>query len=77
MVNKFVATTQNIDKTHFLPSNNGTFWALVVCENFIPRNEPSTNFIDATIFVQMWNTTIEAEELAVISSYQTLSADEK
>ncbi len=31
--------------------------------------------MDATSFVQMWNDTIGAEELAVISSYQTLSEE--
>jgi hypothetical protein len=67
----------NTNKTHFLASNYGTFRALVVCENFIPQNGPSTQVIDATSFVLMWNTTIGAEELAIISSYQTLSVDKK
>jgi hypothetical protein len=51
MVNKFVETTQNTNKTQLLASNYGTFQALVVCENFIPKNGPSTQIIDATSFV--------------------------
>ncbi len=77
MVNKFVETTQNTNKTQLLASNYSTFRALVISENFIPQNGPSTQLIDATSFVQMWNATIGAEELTVISSYQTLSADKK
>jgi uncharacterized membrane protein len=34
MVNKFVETTQNTNKTQLVASNYGTFWALVVCEIF-------------------------------------------
>jgi hypothetical protein len=75
MVNEIFITTQNTNKTQLLASNYGTFRALVVCENFIPQNRPSTQLIDATSCVKMWNTTIGAEELAVISSYQTLSVD--
>ena len=75
MVNEFVITTQNTTKTQLLASNYGTFWAQVVCENFIPQNGPSTQLIDATSCVKMWNATIGAEELPVISSYQTLSTD--
>jgi len=48
MVNEFVETTQNTNKTQLLASNFGTFRALVVCENFIPQNGPSTQLIDAT-----------------------------
>jgi hypothetical protein len=51
MVKEFVETTQNTNKTQFLASNYGTFRALVVCENFIPQNGPSTQLIDATSFV--------------------------
>jgi hypothetical protein len=71
VVNEFVDTTQNTNKKQLLASNYGTFWALVLvdCENFIPQNGTSTQV--------MWNATIGAEELAVISSYQTLSADKK
>ena len=42
MVDEFVETTQNTNKTQLLASNYGTCWWLVVCENFIPRNRPST-----------------------------------
>ena len=48
MVDGFVETTLNTNKTQLLPSNYGTFWLLDVCENFIPQNEPSTQLIDAT-----------------------------
>ena len=58
MVNKFVETTQNTHKTQLLASNYGTFWALVSSENFIPQNRPSTQLIDATSCVKMWNTTL-------------------
>ena len=51
MVNEFVETTQNTNKTQLLASNYGTFRALVVCENFIPQNGPFTQVIDATSFV--------------------------
>jgi len=77
IVNKFVETTQNTNKTQLLASNYGTFWAQVIRENFIPQNGPSTLVIDATSFLQMWNTTIGAEELVVISIYHTFSADKK
>ena len=74
MVNEFVITTQNTNKTQLLASNYGIFRALVVCENFVPQNEPSTQLIDATSCVKMWDGTIGTEGLAVISSYQMLSA---
>ncbi len=77
MVNEFFETTQNTNKTQLSASNYRTFRALIISENFIPQNEPSTQLIDATSFVEMWNATIGAEELAIISSYQTLSADKK
>jgi hypothetical protein len=51
MVNEFVETTQNTNKTQLLASNQDTFRALVNSENFIPQNGPSTQVIDATSFV--------------------------
>jgi hypothetical protein len=51
MVNEFVETTQNTNKTQLLASNYGTFRELVNSENFIPQNGPSTQLIDATCFV--------------------------
>jgi hypothetical protein len=51
MVNKFVEITQNTNKTQLLASNYSTFRALVISENLIPQNEPSTQLIDATSFV--------------------------
>jgi hypothetical protein len=45
MVDKFVEATQNTTKTQLVPSNYGTFRALVVCENFVPQNGPSTQLI--------------------------------
>jgi len=53
MVNEFVENTLNTTKTQLLTSNYGTFRALVISENFIPQNGPSTQLIDATSFVQM------------------------
>ncbi len=35
------------------------------------QNGPSTYLIDVTSCVQMWNNTIQAEELSYILSYQT------
>ena len=37
MVNEFVETTQNTNKTQLLASNYSTFRALVISENFIPQ----------------------------------------
>jgi hypothetical protein len=51
MVNGFVATTQNTNKTQLLASNYSTFQALVISENFIPQNGPFTQLIDAPSFV--------------------------
>jgi hypothetical protein len=42
---------KNTNKTQLLASNYGTFRALVVCENFIPQNGPSTQLINVTSFV--------------------------
>ena len=53
MVDELFETTQNTNKTQFLASNYGTFRSLVVYENFIPQNGPSTHLIDATSFVEM------------------------
>ncbi len=39
--------------------------------NFGTQNGPSNPLIDATNCVQVWNTTIRAEELSYILSYQT------
>jgi hypothetical protein len=51
MVNEFVEITQNTNKTQLLTSNFGTFRVLVISENFIPQNGPSTQLINATSFV--------------------------
>ena len=67
MVKEFEWNTQNTNETQLLASNYGTFWLLVVCENFVPQNGPS--------LVKMWNATIVAEEFSYISSCQMLSAD--
>ncbi len=75
MVDEFVEATLNTNKTQLLPSNYGTLWSLVVCENVVPQNGPSTQLIDATSCVKMWVAKIVAEELANISSYQMMSVD--
>ena len=67
--------TTNINKTHLLASNCGINQSLVVYENFIPQNGSSTQLFNATNCVKMRDATIGIEELADISSYQTLSAD--
>jgi hypothetical protein len=75
MVHEFVENTQNTNKKQFSASNLRHNQPLVVCENFIPQNEPSTQLIDATSCVKMCNAAIVAEELSYILSYQTLSTD--
>ena len=50
-VEEFAETTQNTNKTQLIASNYGTFWLLVVYENFITQNGPSTQLIDVTSFV--------------------------
>jgi hypothetical protein len=51
MVDKFVETTQNTNKTQLLPSNS-TFQSLVVYQNCVAHQiGPSTQLIDATSFV--------------------------
>ncbi len=77
MVDKYIENTQNTNKKLFLASDYGTNRSLVVYENFIPQKEPSTQLVDAISCVKMCDATIGAEELADISSYQTLSADKK
>ncbi len=74
IVNEFVETTLNTNKTQLLASNYGTFRALVISENFIPQNGPSTHLIDATSFVKNMK---RHYWIAVISSYQTLAKDKK
>ncbi len=61
IVNKFVITTQNTNKTQLLASNYGTFRALVVWENFIPQYGPSTQLIEVTSCVEKLNATMKAE----------------
>jgi hypothetical protein len=71
MVHKFVENTQNTNKKLFSASNLRYNQPLVVCENFIPRNEPSTQIIDATSCVKMSKAAIVVEKLSYIFSYQT------
>jgi hypothetical protein len=40
MVDGFIETKLNTNKTQILPSNYGTFRLLVVCENFNPKSKP-------------------------------------
>jgi hypothetical protein len=51
MVDDFEQNTQNTNKTQLLASNYGTFRALVISENFIPQNGPSTQLSNAPSFV--------------------------
>jgi len=53
MVDEFVETPQNTNKTQLLASNYGTFRALAVCENLVPQNGPSTQLIDATCCIKI------------------------
>ena len=54
MVNKFVETTLNTTKTQLLASNYGTFWSLVVCENFNPKTDPLLSSL-------MWQASFKCE----------------
>ncbi len=61
---------KNTNKTQLLPS----FFTVdntKKLNNFGTQNRPSTNVIDAMSCIQMWNSTIRAEELSYILSYQT------
>jgi hypothetical protein len=75
MVHEFVENTQNTIKKLFSASNLWYNQPLVVCENFILHNKPSTQLIIANSCIKMGDTTIVAEELSFILSYQMLSAD--
>ena len=74
MVINFKWKIQSTNKTQLLASNYGTFRSLVIRENFVPQNGPSTQLIDATSCIKMWDNMIGAEELTHISIYQTLLA---
>jgi hypothetical protein len=69
MVDKLVEKTQNTNKKLFSASNLRYNQPLVVCENLIPQNEPSTQLIVATSCVKMGDTAIVAEERSYILSY--------
>ncbi len=75
MVHKLVENTKNTNKKLFSASNLWYNQPLVVCENIIPQNGPSTQLIDATNCVKMSEIAVVAEELSYILSYQTLSTD--
>jgi hypothetical protein len=76
MVHEFVQNTQNTNKKLFSASNLWYNQPLVVCENFVPQNGPSTQLIDATSCVKMSDAAIVvAEELNYILSYKMLSKD--
>jgi hypothetical protein len=75
MINKYIENTQNTNKKSFLARDYGTNQSLVVYEDFIPPKIPSTQLVDATSCIKMCDAKIGAEELAEISSHQTLSAD--
>jgi hypothetical protein len=75
MVDELVENTQNTNKTLFSASNLRYNQPLVVCENLIPRNGPSTQLIVATSCIKMGDVAIVAKELSYILGYQTLSTD--
>jgi len=53
MVDEFAETTPITNKTQLLPSNYDSFRLLVVCENFVPQNGPSTELINVTSCIKM------------------------
>ena len=65
---------ENTNKTQLLASGYCTF-LLTNRFAFGTQNKPINQQIEATNCVKMWNVTIGAEELADISSYQTLWVD--
>jgi hypothetical protein len=75
MVDELVENTQNTNKKLFSASNLRYNQPLVVCENLIPQNGPSTQLIVATSCIKICDAAIVAEELSYILSYQTLSTD--
>ncbi len=75
MVDKLVENTQNTNKKLFSASNLLYNQPLVVYENLIPQNWPSTQLIVATSCVKMDDAMFVAEELSYILSYQMLSTD--
>jgi hypothetical protein len=75
MVNELAENTQNNNKKQFSARNLWYNQPLIVCENLIPQNGPSTQLIVETSYVKMGNAAIVAEELSYILSYQMLSKD--
>jgi len=72
MVNKFVETTQHTNKTQLLASNYGTFWWIVVYENFNPKTNPLLSSMMRPSCVKMYISTIGAGELSYIFRCKTL-----
>ena len=70
MVDEFEWNTQNTTKTQLLASNNGTFWLLVVIENFNPK----TDSLISSSMRQAWFK-CETPRLELESSAILLSAD--
>ncbi len=58
------SSSQRIHKTQLLLASAYCTFLLAICENFIPQNGPSTQLIEATIFVKIWNGKIVAKELS-------------
>ena len=71
MVDELVENTQNTNKKLFSASNLRYNQPLVVCENLIPRNGPSTHVLSTATPDPNPNATIQVEELSYILSYQT------
>jgi hypothetical protein len=70
----FGCKTQNTTKKPCLATDYHTF-LLTNQVTFETQHEPSTQHIEATSYVKMWDVAIGAEEHVYISSYQMLPAD--
>ena len=71
MVDKFVETKQNTNKTQLLAGNYGTHQSLRNQGTLEIQNGPSTQHIEQSSCVLIWDAMIGAEELVDISSHQT------
>ena len=49
------SSSRRIHKTQLLLDSSYRTFLLAIHENFIPQNRPSTQLIEATIFVKIWN----------------------
>ena len=66
IVDELKWNTQNTTKKILLVSNYGTFWSLIVDENFGTQKDPLLSSLMRQTLFKWWNATIGPEELAEI-----------